>query len=331
MNLTLRDAASALQVTENTVLRWISEKNLPAQQVGGSYYVNRVQLLEWASVNRRPLTGDAFRPNGTPLPRLDDALRAGRIVDNLPGNNLAGVYRALVDALPLSSDQDRDEVYQMFLGRESRGSTAIGEGLALPHPRHPIVAPGHPPSITICFLAHPLDLNAPDRQPVHTLLALMTPTVRVHVHLLARLVNALREPGFRAALLQKDPTAIRASDPAGSCPMTFVVYALGVLAGGGVLAALLSRWPVLATISGAGACVGAACLGLPDVLMSLAPTPRTFRRSPIPGPSSPALRCRSVSTCCRRCSSCSCLAYPPSSASSAPRIFSPAGCVGRSA
>ena len=208
MNLSLRDAASALQVTETTVLRWIDEKNLPAQQVGGSYYINRVQLLEWATVNRQPLTSDAFRPNGTPLPRLDDALRAGRIVDGLPGNNLADVYRSLVEALPIDSEQDRDEVYQMFLGRESRGTTAIGEGLALPHPRHPIVSPGHPPSITICFLTHPLDLKAPDRLPVHTLLALITPTVRVHVHLLARLVNALREPNFRSALLQKDPAAI---------------------------------------------------------------------------------------------------------------------------
>jgi PTS system nitrogen regulatory IIA component len=208
MNLTLRDVAAALQVPESTVLRWISEKNLPAQHVAGTYHFNRVQLLEWAAVNRQPLTGDAFRQNGSPLPRLDAALRAGRIVDNLPGSDLANVYRALVDILPLPPDQEREEVYQMFLGRESRGSTAIGEGLALPHPRHPIVTPGQPPSVTVCFLAQPLDLKAPDRKPVHTLLALLTPTVRVHVHLLARLISALREPGFRAALLRKDPAAI---------------------------------------------------------------------------------------------------------------------------
>jgi PTS system nitrogen regulatory IIA component len=154
------------------------------------------------------LTNSTFRPEGAPLPRLDDALRAGRIIDNLPGDNLADVYRVLVEALPLAQEQDRDEVYQMFLGREMRGTTAIGEGLALPHPRHPIVSPGQPPSITVGFLAHPLDMAASDRQPVHTLMALLTPTVRAHVHLLARLVSALREPGFRGALLQKNSPAI---------------------------------------------------------------------------------------------------------------------------
>jgi PTS system nitrogen regulatory IIA component len=208
MNLTLRDVAAALQVPESTVLRWISDRNLPAQQVSGTYHFNRVQLLEWAAVNRQPLTGDAFRQNGTPLPRLDDALRAGRIIDHLAGDDLASVYRSLVDVLPLPPEQDREEVYQTFLGRESRGSTAIGEGLALPHPRHPIVTPGQPPSVTVCFLSTPLDLKAPDKKPVHTLLALLTPTVRVHVHLLARLISALREPDFRAALLRKDAAAI---------------------------------------------------------------------------------------------------------------------------
>ena len=44
----------------------------------------------------------------------------GRIVDNLAGKDLASVYRSLVDVLPLPPDQEREEVYQMFLGRESR-------------------------------------------------------------------------------------------------------------------------------------------------------------------------------------------------------------------
>ena len=49
MNLTLRDVAAALQVPESTVLRWVSDKNLPAQQVHVTYHFNRVQLLEWAA------------------------------------------------------------------------------------------------------------------------------------------------------------------------------------------------------------------------------------------------------------------------------------------
>jgi formate hydrogenlyase subunit 3/multisubunit Na+/H+ antiporter MnhD subunit len=52
--------------------------------------------------------------------------------------------------------------------------------------------------------------------------------------------------------------------------MTLALSALAVLAAGGVLAALLGRWPRAAGACGAGACVLAACLGLPPALTTLA-------------------------------------------------------------
>ncbi len=208
MNLTIHDVAEALQVPEATVLRWVSQRNLPAVQVNGAYHVNRVQLLEWAALNRLPLASAAFRPNGVLQTRLDRALEAGKVVDKLAGTDKPTVLRALIDSLPLPPELQRDEALLMFSSRESLGSTAIGEGFALPHPRQPIVTPGHPPSITLCYLAQPLDFNAPDGQPVHTLFAMLSPTVRVHVHLLARLMTALRDPGFRDSVRLKEATAI---------------------------------------------------------------------------------------------------------------------------
>jgi PTS system nitrogen regulatory IIA component len=127
------------------------------------------------------------------------------VVYGLAGSDKAGVLRALVEALPLPPGTDREELLLMFAGREALGSTALGEGLAVPHPRQPIVIPGKPPSVTVCFLAQPLEFGAPDKQPVHTLFALLSPTVRAHVHLLARLIAALRDPGFRDALRRKAP------------------------------------------------------------------------------------------------------------------------------
>jgi PTS system nitrogen regulatory IIA component len=205
MDLTLRDVAAAFQVSENTVCRWVSEKNLPAQQVDGTYRFNRVQLLEWAALHRLAPGPAAFRHDGNVLPRLDDALRAGGCVANLAANDRQGVLSALIAALPLPDDFDRDELLMLFTGREALGSTAIGEGIALPHPRHPLVIPGKPASITVCYLANPLDFAAPDQQPVHTLFAMLSPTVRTHVHLLARLLTALKDPGFRDAVRRKAP------------------------------------------------------------------------------------------------------------------------------
>ena len=49
MQLQAADAAQALNVDEKTVLRWIRNDNLPAEQIRGDYHINRVDLLEWAT------------------------------------------------------------------------------------------------------------------------------------------------------------------------------------------------------------------------------------------------------------------------------------------
>src|SRR5262249_25447722 len=87
--------------------------------------------------------------------------------------------------------------------REASGSTFLGEGLALPHPRYPIVLPTDAPFITLCFLAQPIPYGANDREPVHTLFALVSPTVRLHLALLARLGPGRPAPGFREAVRRK--------------------------------------------------------------------------------------------------------------------------------
>jgi PTS system nitrogen regulatory IIA component len=209
MDLTVRDVADTLQVSENTVYRWVNEKNLPAQQVNGQYRFNRVQLLEWAALHHVEMGPGAFRPGGpgTALPRLDDALRAGQVIEGLPGADKPGVLRALVEALNLPPGLDRDDLLQLFLGRESLGSTGIGGGIALPHPRYPIVNPGRPPSVSICYLAQAIDFGALDRRPVHTLFTLLSPTPRAHLHVLSRLLYALRDPAFRDAIGRKAPAA----------------------------------------------------------------------------------------------------------------------------
>jgi PTS system nitrogen regulatory IIA component len=61
------------------------------------------------------------------------------------------------------------------------------------------------PMITLCFLEKPVDFAAMDGKPVNTLFTIVSPTVRTHLHLLSTLAFALREDGFRAAILGQAP------------------------------------------------------------------------------------------------------------------------------
>jgi PTS system nitrogen regulatory IIA component len=208
MQLTLGDVAGILQTSANNVYRWIHEKNLPAEYVNGQYRFNRSQVLEWATLHRMAVTPAAFpvKADCVSQVRLDHALANGGIIHGLVGNDRTGVIRALVERLPLPPDCDRQAVLQMTLAREAAGSTGIGDGVALPHPRFPIVHPSTPPQVTLAFLAHPVDFAAPDRKPVHALFAIVSPTVHIHLGLLARIAFALRQPAFHECI-QKQGSA----------------------------------------------------------------------------------------------------------------------------
>jgi len=210
MQLSLRDAARLLQVAERTVVGWVEQGRLKAERVQDQYRFHRDELLEWATEQRLALEPDLMpRANGDSpaLATLADALAAGGVFADVPGADRASSLRAVVERLPLPSAADREFLVAVLLSRESLGSTGVGDGIAIPHVRNPIVLPVARPLISLCYLAHPVEFGAIDGRPVDTLFTLVSGTVRAHVQLLSRLAFALRDPPFRAAIARKAPLA----------------------------------------------------------------------------------------------------------------------------
>ena len=51
----------------------------------------------------------------------------------------------------------------------------------------------------------PIDFGALDGRPVHALFSTISPTTRIHLHLLSRLAFALRDPEFKAGIARSAP------------------------------------------------------------------------------------------------------------------------------
>jgi PTS system nitrogen regulatory IIA component len=204
MQLGVREAALLLDVSEKTIYRWIKEGRLPAYRVNEQHRFNRVDLLEWATSRRINVSPEIFEePEDSarlPLPTVGDALEAGGIHYRVGGTDKASVLRAVVELMRLPDEVNRQFLYQVLLARESVGSTGIGEGIAIPHVRNPIVMHIPKPTVTLCFLEHAIDFNAVDGKPVTTLFTIVSPVVRAHLHLLSRLAFALRDQEFRSLL-----------------------------------------------------------------------------------------------------------------------------------
>ena len=205
MQLSVRDVMRVLNVPEKTIYRWINHDGLPASCVNGQFRFNRAELLEWATAHHVPVSGDLVDAPGDtpPVPEFAEALEAGGVFYRLPGGDRESALRSVVEVMPLGGEVDRQMLLGVLLAREALASTGIGDGIAIPHVRSPIVLQVPQPMVTLCFLAQPIEFGAMDGQPVHTLFSVISPTVRAHLHLLSRLAFALRDAGFKAALLAR--------------------------------------------------------------------------------------------------------------------------------
>jgi PTS system nitrogen regulatory IIA component len=203
VNLTVRDVAGLLKVSEKTVYRWIDQGALPAYRVKEQYRFNRAELLEWATSRKMNVSTDLFEEpesSTVPLPGLTDALQAGGIFYRVSGADKASVLRAVVEHMRLPEEVDREFLLRVLIARENLQSTGIGDGIAIPHVRNPIVLHVSRPLITLCFLEKPVDYEALDGKPVSALFSLVSPTVRAHLRMLSRLAFALHDAGFKSAV-----------------------------------------------------------------------------------------------------------------------------------
>ncbi len=206
MKLTVKDAARLLDVSEKTIYRWIKQESIPAYRINEQYRFNRAELLEWATSQRIKVSAEIFAETEhetSQLPSLSEALEAGGVFYRLEGNTRDEVLANVVDHLRLPEEVDREFLLRILVAREEMESTGIANGIAIPHARNPIVQHVNRPTVTLCFLEHPVDFKSLDGKPVHTLFTLVTPTIRSHLHLLSRIAFALRDEAFTDLILRQ--------------------------------------------------------------------------------------------------------------------------------
>jgi len=202
MDLTAKDAARLLNVPEDTIYTWIRNGTVPSYRVRDKYRLNRVELLEWATARNIKVSPEIFRDNGVRPPDLllSNALRRGGVIYDLDCRDKSSALRAVCDVLPLPPKVDREELHSVLVAREALCSTGIGHGVAIPHPRGPIVLGIPEPQVTLGFLRQPIEYGALDNKPVSILFVIVSTTVHIHLLLLSHLMYGLQDQEFRRLL-----------------------------------------------------------------------------------------------------------------------------------
>jgi PTS system nitrogen regulatory IIA component len=204
MHLTIHDVARFFNVSERTVYRWLDQKTIPAYRVSDQYRFNRAEILDWASARKISVYPDFFKSaddGSQPMPGFTETLKNGGINYRVECSDKGGALKQVIRMMRLPRELDPEFLWSVLMSREDMASTGMGDGIAIPHVRNPVVLNIDEPLVSLCFLEEPVDFQALDGKPVFCLFTLICPTAKMHLHLLSRLSFILRDPEAKNAVM----------------------------------------------------------------------------------------------------------------------------------
>ncbi|MBF0154752.1 MAG: PTS sugar transporter subunit IIA [Magnetococcales bacterium] len=129
-------------------------------------------------------------------------LKETRVIQELGRTDKAGLLTQLAEVLATDlSGVKPKRILDLLWERENIGSTAVGQGIAIPHGRLPGLSA---PVAALARSRQGVDFRSMDGEPVHLIMALLLPSEvsEAHMQLLATISRLLRHPNSRRRLMQ---------------------------------------------------------------------------------------------------------------------------------
>lgn len=198
MELSVLDLSKYLEVSPDTVERWLRQGKLPVSRRGANVSFEIKELENWASkrnINLKLTDKTRVKKQPSSDVSLSDAIHKGGVYSDINANSVETVLQACLDKNANIPEEFKPELFEQLLEREQALSTGIGNGVAIPHPRQQ-QSYLDCPMVSVFYLSEPVDYNALDNKPVSVLFIILCPVLKMHLQLLSSLSFCLREPTF---------------------------------------------------------------------------------------------------------------------------------------
>lgn len=138
--------------------------------------------------------------------QLSDIITSQAVLPSLKPASKKQLLQELSNAAAKLTGLDSRRIFESLLQREKLGSTGLGQGIAIPHAKFSELDRVHG---LFARLAHPVDFDAVDEQPVDLVFLLLAPESAGADHLkaLARISRLMRDPGLVSKLRGTDSAA----------------------------------------------------------------------------------------------------------------------------
>lgn len=137
------------------------------------------------------------------LMSIETLIKNGGVFFNVKGERPELVFKNILEKIDLPESFDKTKLYDELCQREELMSTAVGNGIAIPHPRYPLLTDTKDQKLVVCFLDKPVMMNPPDMRPVYVFFILLTSNTKTHLKILSQLAFLFQKPEFRHLLEQK--------------------------------------------------------------------------------------------------------------------------------
>lgn len=204
MELTVKDICELLNIKSSTLEKWIKTDKIPAYKINNQYKFNKSEIKSWV-VEQGIKTSSKILDISTirqPISLLS-LMQKGGVHYHVEGSTVHEVIKNAIHVIPIPEDLHKDKIILTLLEREEMMSTSIGKGIAIPHPRNPIITDVENEQVALCFLKSTVDFKAIDREMTQTLFIVLSAKPDRHLEILSKISYLCHQPDFVSCLKAK--------------------------------------------------------------------------------------------------------------------------------
>jgi PTS system nitrogen regulatory IIA component len=131
---------------------------------------------------------------------LVELLNRGGVFYGIGGGSPQEALTNFFERISVPPSLDKKLLLDAVLEREALMPTAVGNGIALPHPRNPLISNAEDQFVSVGFLESNVHWKALDGKPVHTAILIVSASAKLHLHILSRINFFCQQESFRKLL-----------------------------------------------------------------------------------------------------------------------------------
>jgi PTS system nitrogen regulatory IIA component len=213
--LKIQEVARMLGTDVRHVERMAQRGEIPCQKVGGQFRFNRAEITEWLQQRVGGMSDEHLaqvdagmteqRQTSEDEMIISPLLRLAAVTTNLGSRTKDSTLRELAAlAEKTGLVLNPQDLVEAVLHREELHSTAMENGIAIPHPRRPLPYALSAPILALARTTGGIAFGAPDGRLTDLFFLTASQDDRHHLHILARLCRMLYDEDFVASLREAE-------------------------------------------------------------------------------------------------------------------------------